>query len=197
MKPLGVGMAFVLVVLLAAPARPQTPMPGDLSRFLKLGEDNVRAPASTDWDDLLYAEAKSGRSLNAVLAGFAARIGVSAAVGREYAWVIMQSILYSDVCAERPVDPGRCVFAPGQSHFERVASIARRDRTGRLLIAVGKNVRGTLQDEAGFFTLAGRHHAARAIFARLFELRRDPEYLLALAGRGHDDRANGGDSERE
>jgi hypothetical protein len=184
MKPLVVCIACVVAGLVVSPAASQTITAEDLEKFRELGAARIVDPASTDWDDLLFTQAKSSRSLDAVIGSFVTQIGVPTDVGRQFAWVIMQSVLYDRDCVEPPVDPERCDFAPGRSHYERVTSIARRDRTGRLLVAVGKNVRGVRRDDAAFFTLARRHPAARAIFERLFEVRREPAYLLALASVG-------------
>jgi hypothetical protein len=185
MKPLGVSVWLLVLTLASTPAVSQTIRGEDLARFTEISKDQIRDAGSQDWDDVLYGLANSTRAPDAVVAEFARRIDVDSSAARDYISVILESVLYDDACGdERPVDPDRCVFAPGRSEYDRVAAIARRDRSGKLLIAVGKNVRGTIVDEAGFFTLTRSHPAASTIFGRLLEVRHGANYLLAGGAAG-------------
>ena len=168
MKPLRLCGAFLFVMLTASPGVAQAVSSGDLQRFVAEYRSHIPSRTSTDWDDLLYLSATSARTRERVIADFARRIGTSPATAREYASVILDAALPDKTCDARP-QPAHCVFAPGQRLYERTASLARADRSGRLLVALARRPALIYQDNTTLLTLIASHPSASSTFARLFE----------------------------
>ena len=182
-RPSAVAVVCLAILLNASSAIGQAVRAEDLERFVEQYKDYVRASDSVDWNDLLYVAASAGGAPETVIARFAEQIGVSNVAARDYASVILETSVLDEGCATR-VRPSHCGFAPGQHRYDRAASFGRGDRTGQLLIAVGRSNTMTRQDEAALVGLIRRHPAASSIFTRLFVRRREAVFLLALAASG-------------
>jgi hypothetical protein len=159
MKPVALCVAYVFVMLTGSPAGAQAVRTGDLQRFVDTYRADPPYSTSADWDDLLYLSAKLTRTPEQAIAEFARRIGTSPAAARQYASVILDAVVPDKSCDARP-QPAHCVFAPGQRLYERTASLARADRTGSLLVALGKRSRLLYQDNTALLTLIASHPSA-------------------------------------
>ena len=171
-------------VLLAAPAAAQFVTADALSKFVDESLSPYRHNPSPDWEDTLYAIAKSERSPDTVLAEFARRMRVSPDVARVYATVIVESVVDDETCQAARVRPARCAFAPGQPRYERAASAGLADATGNLLVIVSRSKPFTRWDQAAVVTLARKHRAATTIFSAMYDWRADPAHLMALMASG-------------
>lgn len=173
-------------LLVAAPAASQSVTADALASFVEESDGQI-APDLPDWEDLLYQAAKANRTPETAIAAFARRIGVSRDAALSYAAVIIEAVVRDETCVgprERPERPAACRFLPGQPRYERAAVAGNADRSGNLLIVVGKGRWFSRSDHASFFALARKHRAAKAIFSSLLDHSRDPAYLLALAFMG-------------
>jgi hypothetical protein len=180
MKPLAASMLCLVAVLTAVPSRAQTLTPEALQTFLESSAARHRSGESDDWESVLYRAAQANGSRDAVIEQFARMIGVAPAQAGGYAALIVEAAVRDEACEDEESRQANCVFAPGQPFYDRVASMARMDGTGKLLIAIGRRGGFTRQDDAAFFLLARTHPAAAAIFDAMFDWNQDPGMLLAL-----------------
>jgi hypothetical protein len=171
-------------LLAAAPAWPQSLTTDRLGKFLTESAALNRTNPSNDWEDLLYAVVRTNLSPEAAAAEFARRVGVSSAAARDYASLIVESVISDEACVGERYRSDPCVFLPGKPRYERAASLGLAEPTGNLLIVVARSPLFTRWDEAAFIRLAGRHPAAATIFGALFDRSRHSGYLLAMLAAG-------------
>lgn len=171
-------------LLVAAPAASQTITADALASFLEESDSQYTQDREHDWEDLLYQAAKADPTPETTIAAFARRIGVSRDAAHDSAAVIIESVLRDEACVGGRERPARCRFSPGQPRYERAAMAGNADRTGHLLIVVGRSRWFSRSDHASFFALARKHRAARAIFSALLDDSGEPAYLLALSFMG-------------
>jgi hypothetical protein len=153
------------VALVAVPAAAQSVTADARATFVARQKQyhDSRIARSGNWKDVLYTITWTEGDPERVVARFARRIGASPEAAARYAFVIVDAAVEAETCRKKNDFSCRMTRA-----LQHAASLGFADRTGNLLIAVGRS-QLTREDSVTFLRLAQSHPAATAIFEALFQ----------------------------
>lgn len=179
-------LALFASLTLFAPASAQVTT-ARLNAFVEDSVANYGDPDDYNFEDALFAIAKTGGKPAAVLDRFAAKLGVPRAQAELYANLILDVFAEKERCDSTPKKT--CGLIPGTPLYTRVETLGLAEPTGGLLFAMESNFNlgwsyNANKDRASLAAIAVRHPAAADLLSHLYAYGYDPAYLLPLISSG-------------